>query len=118
MGKIKMKSFASALLVAGASAAFAAIDFSATGTMKFVNMSTTLLTLAQYGPKTDTTVTISDESQATWTIETAIATTNYKVTMATVGGFAKNFTSAKTNVAELFSCYRYVVNTTAGFAGL
>merc|ERR1712156_1122880 len=80
MGKIKMKSFASALLVAGASAAFAAIDFSATGTMKFVNMSTTLLTLAQYGPKTDTTVTISDESQATWTIETAIATTNYKVT--------------------------------------
>ena len=113
-----MKSFASALLVAGASAAFAAIDFSATGTMKFVNMSTNLKTLAQYGPKTDTTITISDESQATWTIETAIATYNYKVTMATVGGFAKDFVSTKINVAELFSCYRYQANTTAGFAAL
>lgn len=57
-----MKSFASALLVAGASAAFAAIDFSATGTMKFVNMSTIYKTLKQYGSKTDSGVTITNES--------------------------------------------------------
>ena len=115
-----MKSFASALLVAGASAAFAAIVFSATGTMKFVNMSTTLATKAQYDKSTVSGVIISEDSQATWTIETAIATKNYKVTMATVGGFGEVFdsTNTKITVAELFSCYRYIVNTTAGFAGL
>ena len=113
-----MKSFASALLVAGASAAFAAIDFSATATMKFVNMSTVYQTTKQYGKQGDTGVTITDDSQATWTIETAIATKNYKVTMETVGGFALNFANGKTNVAELFSCYRYRENSTAGFAGL
>ena len=115
-----MKSFASALLVAGASAAFAAIDFSATATMKFVNMSTKYQTAKQYGAKDESGITISNESQAKWTIETALATKNYKVTMATVGGFGENFSAEKDklNVAELFSCFRHVENSTLGFAGL
>ena len=63
-----MKSFASTLLLAGASATFAAIDFGIEGSISFVNMSSAHATRAAYGTITDSGAIITDESKATYTL--------------------------------------------------
>ena len=92
-----MKSFASALLAAGAYAAAGPIDFSIQGTVNPFTLSLTTAKLSRLATSTENAdgAISKDDTLFTYKVETAYASKKYKLTMTMVGANSKAIAASK-----------------------
>ena len=115
-----MKSFASALLAAGAYAAAGAIDFSIEGTVSPFSFSLGNAKLTKILAVTDNVTAghIQDVSGFTYAITTAVSSKQYKLTMTMVGANSEVYTKDKAGRMELFQCWKNGTQSADGLKGL
>lgn len=115
-----MKSFASALLAAGAYAAAGAIDFSIEGTVSPFSFSLGNAKLTKILSSTDTAVagSIQDVSLFTYNITTAVSAKQYLLTVTMVGAQSEAYTKDKAGRLEMFACWKNGSQSTTGLTGL
>jgi len=115
-----MKSFASALLAAGAYAAAGAIDFSIEAYVNPFTYSSGNAILSKVKSSSDnvTAGDLQDVSLFTYSITTAVSAKQYKLTLTMAGAQSEAYTKDKSGRLEMFACWKNGTQAAAGLVGL